>query len=773
MNLEAPIGTTVHAETGASAPRVTTRHNGIAGRARLQVLGLRGNDRLREALEALDLENGIERLSASAITGNVLVFYDPGRDLEEIVGYLEVVVQQPPPPPAKSAAPRPPAGGGILGFLRSLLTRAERPHPPELTPARPRRPGPAEGHAPEALPKPWHTAGAGQAAAFWRTSVETGLASAEAAARLERYGSNLLPPPRGRSALSILAEQFLSLPVLLLAGSAALSLVTGGIADAIVIGAVVALNAGIGFATEFHADRTILSLLEISEPEARVLRDGRVEVISGDEVVPGDLLVLSHGRPVVADARLVACTRLTVDEAALTGESLPLEKRPAALGEQRLPLAERRNMVYRGTVVTGGQGLAIVVATGRHTEIGKVQELLAESIQPETPLQRQMHRLGTQLTWMICGVSAGMFALGMLRGYSALEMLRSAISLAIAAVPEGLPTVATVCLANGMRSLMRENVLARRLAAVEALGAVETLCFDKTGTLTWNRMSAVAVHTGMRHYTVSGAAFHSGDRTVTPASHGEFSKLLEVCALCSEAGIQWRDGEWAIDGSPTESALVRLALHGGLEVDGLRHRYPLAGMRHRTESEAYMITTHRLPNGRELIAVKGSPAQVLQLCDWFARDDQVHPLAGPERGEILQANANMARRGLRVLGAACVEREPGTAGGERFVWLGLVGLADPPRQGLKEVIAQFHRAGVRPLMLTGDQPATAEAVAEALGLNGNTQPVAARATDFDGLDPHAAASLMRRATVFSRVTPSHKLQIVRALQSEGEIVVMT
>jgi Ca2+-transporting ATPase len=759
--------TAVTPESEPARARISLKHNGIAGRARLQVIGLRGNDGLKELLETAGVHNGIRSVQASSVTGNALVVYDPDKELPEIVGYLEVVIRR----PAPQAAPRPLApaagkpAGGIGGFLHRLLGGSAA-GPPALTSAVARRSAAVDGRAPEVLPKPWHAASAVDVERFWRTSGKAGLAQAEASVRLTRYGANVLSPLRPRSALAMLLEQLVSLPVLLLIGSAGLSIVTGGITDALVIGAVVILNAGIGFATEYKADRTIMSLLELSEPEAIVIRQGGACVVSGDEVVPGDLLVLRRGEPVVADARLLKCARLTIDEAALTGESMPLEKHAHELDDEHLPLADRANMVYRGTVVTGGQGLAIVVATGRFTEIGKIQEMLAESVQPETPLQKQMQHLGTQLTLAICGLSAAIFAIGLLRGFSALEMLRSAVSLAIAAVPEGLPTVATVCLANGMRSLLREKVLARRLAAVEAIGGVQMLCFDKTGTLTWNRMSAVAVYAGMREHAVRAGTFFAGDRPVAAAGHRELSKLLQVCCLCSEAAVELRAGEWVVDGSPTEAALVQMALNAGVDAGGLRQKFPLLHMRHRTETQAHMSTLHPLGDGRTLIALKGSPAEVLRLCDWHAKDGKVHNLGDSERAEILQANARMARGGLRVLAAACIEVEGEPVETPRFVWLGLIGLADPPRHGLKEVIAEFRRAGVRPLMLTGDQAATAEAVAEALALNGDTPPVAVNAADLE-------KNGVGNATVFSRVSPSHKLRIVRALQSEGATVAMT
>lgn len=614
---------------------------------------------------------------------------------------------------------------------------------------------------------------AAEASALWRTSPDTGLTQVEATARSERYGANVLSPPETRSALAILSDQFLSLPVLLLIGSAALSIATGGIADAIVIGAVIALNAGIGFATEYRADRTIRSLLELSEPEATVVRDGSPQLVSGDEVVPGDLLTLRRGEAVVADARLIACTRITLDEAALTGESMPVEKTPQPLTVETLPLPERSNMVYRGTVVTGGQGLAIVIATGRFTEIGKIQAMLAQATPPATPLQRQMNRLGTQLTWVICGVSALILGIGLLRGFSFVEMLRSAISVAIAAVPEGLPTIATVCLANGMQSLLRENVMARRLAAVEAIGGIQVLCFDKTGTLTSNRMSAAVAFVAMKQFSVAGGTFLAGERAHPATGHPELSRLLQVCCLCTEATVEMRDGSYAVEGSPTEAALVRMAVGAGVDVARLRRASPLRQMRHRSESQPYMTTLHNLGGGGTLIAVKGSPAEVLEVCEWHASEGKIHRLGDSERDAILAANQRMAAAGLRVLAGACLETPGESHDARGLVWIGLVGLADPPRHGVKEAIAEFRRAGVRPLMLTGDQAGTAGAVAGAVDLNGSSGLHTAQAAEMETLDESGVRVLVRKASVFSRVSPSHKLQIVRALQSDGAIVAMT
>jgi Ca2+-transporting ATPase len=737
-------------------------------------MGLRGSEQLKSTLEAAS-GSGIRSISASAITGNILVFYDPGTDLPTVVGFLEILVRQEPPAP-----PKPPVApekvGTIRGFLRGLLARSETA-PPALSTTRSRSPAlPTRGCPPPVLPQPWHASSAEGVAEFWRTSTTAGLTVAEAQARVRRYGANLLAPPEPPRPLALLVNQFVSLPVLLLIGSAVLSLATGGIGDAVVIGAVVAMNAAIGFATEYGAERTIRSLLDLSEPEATVIRGRASQTVSGEEVVPGDLLVVRRGEPIAADARLVMCRYLTVDEAALTGESMPLEKAVATLADTQLCLADRRNMVYRGTLATGGEGLAIVVATGRYTEIGKIQDLLAASASPETPLQKQMRRLGTQLTWTICGVSAVLFGIGLLRGFPVLEMIRSAVSLAIAAVPEGLPAVATFCLARGMLSMVHQKVLARRLSAVEAIGGVQVLCFDKTGTLTWNRMAAVAVYAGLREYSVAGASFLAGGRAIAADQNPEISRLLEICALCSEAILKKRDGRWEIEGSPTEAALVQMALNAELNVAGLRRRFPLLEVRRRSESQLYMTTLRRMGDGGTLVSVKGSPVEVLDLCDWHARDGKVHKLGPHERHEIVAANTRLGAQGLRLLGMACREVTPAARLPEkmlRLVWIGLTGLTDPPRHGLKEVIAEFRRAGVRPLMLTGDQAPTAEAVAEAVALNGDGSATAVNAPELETLDQDAVSALVRKASIFSRVSPSHKLQIVRALERGGATVAMT
>lgn len=764
----------------------------IRGRVRLRVSALEDRPDLKGALEEqLRRQPGIRAASASAVTGKLLVYYEPDRGLPEVIGAVEVTVRlaaaqpkpQPkwttPPPgarPLPAQSPAAQAGSRAAGFLRDLLrSLAElRKPPPRTMTARDL----VRMAAPERPPRPWHTLPAEAALDFWRTS-RAGLDGETARVRLAKYGPNVLPHPEPRSAAQILLGQFASLPVLLLAGSAALSLAMGGLADAVAIGVVLLLNSAIGAATELEAEKTLSALMTISEPIVEVLRDGELLRIGGEHVVPGDLLPLAPGAQVAADARLIEAENLALDESALTGESMPVEKCAGVTTPLGTPLAERPNVVHRGTVVSGGSGLAVVFATGRHTEIGRTQALIDESVQPETPLQRQMRGLGNQLLWFTGAVSVGLFAAGILRGSRPLEMLRAAASLAVAAIPEGLPTIATVSLASGVRSLARHGALVRRLEAVEALGSVQVVCFDKTGTLTLNRMAVVSAFAGMRHYEVSGGSFLTDHKPVQVSSYPELARLMEISALCSEAELDPATG--AVTGSPTEAALLQMALKGGLDVARLRRKRPVVRVQHRATGQNYMATTHQTGHGTRIMAVKGSPTEVLQLCGSQLVDGAERALTLADRRFIRAENERMAGAALRVLGAAFAETpangspEPASPGQETappLIWAGLVGIADPPRQGLRELISDFRRAGVRPVMLTGDQSATAHAIGRAMDLNGgeNLQTIDSRT--LNGIGSRKLGEQLERVQIFSRVDAAQKLQIVHGFQHGGAVVAM-
>ncbi|MDW8318043.1 MAG: HAD-IC family P-type ATPase [Anaerolineae bacterium] len=472
----------------------------LPGRVRVHVFKLYRNDSLKQRLEQqLRLQIGVKQVSANPLTGRVLVTFDPeALSVEDLQEWINRVVH----------------GRELRG-----AEQLDRPHPP------------------------WHVLDAASAIALWRSDGERGLDEAEVAARRRELGPNVVVSTPPRSRLQIFLDQFRSLPVMLLGASAVLSLATGGLADAVVIAAVVLANATIGYRTERWAEETIADLLKGDEIVATVVRSGQVQELPAHELVPGDIVLLRRGTIVPADGLLLAADSLSVDESALTGESVPVAKSVHARPRPNDPLSARRNMVYRGTVVTGGTGRALVVATGNFTEIGKVQRLISEAQQPETPLQRQLDLLGTQLVLTTVAVCGGVFLVGLVRGRGFLRMLQTSVSLMVAAVPEGLPTVATTTLALGMRRLQQQQVLVRRLNAVETLGAVQDLCLDKTGTITWNRMSVVAAYCGFRSFARQEGRF-AGDGLSPAEEAPELLEMLRVAALCSEveAAVDERGG---------------------------------------------------------------------------------------------------------------------------------------------------------------------------------------------------------------------------------------
>jgi Ca2+-transporting ATPase len=421
-------------------------------------------------------------------------------------------------------------------------------------------------------------------------------------------------------------EQLTSLPVALLCASAAVSIGTGGLADAVVIMGVVAANAAIGYLTESHAERVIASLEGGSPPPARVLRDGLTREVSTEEVVRGDLLRLEPGGHVAGDARIVTADGLSVDESSLTGESLPVRKHADPLPKAGLPLADRRNIAFRGTTVTSGSGSALVFATGAATEVGRVQAVLGTVGSPQTPLQRQLDDMGRRLVLLCGGLCAVIFAMGVLRRMAVLPMFKTAVSLAVAALPEGLPAVATSTLALGIGRMRRHGVLVRKLPAIETLGAVQTLCFDKTGTLTRNRMSVTAVGLGC------GPRYRCGQTPTEILALGEgpledgARALLEVCALCSDATVDGTGDTSRIMGSPTEAALLRFALDAGIDVVACRRARPVVEVEHRTDARPLLATHHNGPENRLWTAVKGNPAAVLERCN-TVREARAKPSA--------------------------------------------------------------------------------------------------------------------------------------------------
>ena len=653
-------------------------HTAVPGRARFSVAGLKRNDQVKRALEAGLAGRGIRSVSASTSTGTVLVLFETGHDLVEIT--------------------------------RRLGESAERALDPEA-------PDDVSAHP------SWHAMDADNVTAAVK-SHPSGLSDAEAKTRLAETGANTIAPISGRTQLEILLSQFHSLPIALLAAGAVLSIASGGLLDAAIILGVIGLNGAIGFIAEARAEETIGSLRESRAPVSRVLRNGKECEVPAEKLVPGDLIELRRDELVPADARVIMANRLTVNEAMLTGESVPVVKAANVVAPHSAPIGDRHNMVFRGTVVTGGAGRAVVTATGPETELGRIQSLLGSEDQPATPLQRQLDVLGRQLVFgsvAACGLFA---AIGLIRGFGLLSLLKTVTSLAVAAVPEGLPTLATTTLAMAIQDLRRRRIIIRRLSAVEGLAAVEIACFDKTGTLTLNDMSVVRLYWNGTSARLVDEKFRTATGAVADCTTDrELARMLELAVLCNDVELIDTAAKDA-NGSATEMALVRAAIRAGIDVEALRMRQPRRATLERAEDRRYMVTVHDAAADQKLVIVKGDPCEVLALCRWRLHNGIVAPLEAEDGRTIEAENLAMAEDALRVLGVAYRSagiEDAGTNIEQNFIWAGLLGMADPIRKGAPDLIDAFRRAGITSIMLTGDQRATAAAVAGELGLSNGSR----------------------------------------------------
>ncbi len=746
-------------------------HAAVPGRIRFEVPELRRRPALAAKLERhLRRSPGVVEARTNTHSATLLICYQPGgsdrwrAELAELLGVPVGALEksrrrkQSPSEAAFEARAREVAerlSTGVANALAAVESATLRARIEEAPAARPDLP--EDANAPR-----WHTCGADDVFAKLSARSE-GLAKREAADRLSREGRNEIEAAKRRSAWEIARSQFTSTPVAMLGGSAILSAATGGLFDAGAILLVVGVNAAIGYAMEHGAERTISALAQPGDLRAPVLRDGQLCEIPFAEVVPGDVLVLQAGTLISADARLFEVEGLSVDESSLTGESEPAHKSIETIADAKTPLGSRLNMVYRGTLVAAGSGKAVVVATGPRTELGRIQQLAGSVEERRTPMQQQLDRLGQQLVFGAGAACAAVLGVGLLRRMPPLALVQTAVSLGVAAVPEGLPTVALATLARGVSRMRAEKVLVRKLSAVETLGATQVLCVDKTGTLTRNRMTVVALQAGLRRYEVQGCE-------ITPRQRpAELEALLRVGAINSE--VELKDGE--LEGSSTECALVQLALDAKLDVAALREQYRVHATKPRAENQHYVATLHAAPSG-ELTTVKGSPAEVLALCTHVLHDGETRPLGDEDRARIERENERMAAQPLRVLGCAQLERGIDVENlPSELVWLGLIGMEDPPRQGVGDVLGVFRQAGVRTIMMTGDQGSTAEGVARQVGLGSNGHIEVVDATELESAEPAQIRELVSRADVFARVSPAHKVNLVRALQEAGFVTAMT
>ncbi|WP_407175042.1 HAD-IC family P-type ATPase [Bradyrhizobium sp. STM 3562] len=714
---------------------VTPVHTAVRGRVRFRVAGLRDEPSLARTIErGLMLFPGVTQASASSRTGNVLVLHDEDTAVHGLAGHIDA--------------------------LRRGEVQLDRED--------------------ESAAHQWHAMEPAEVAEAVCTSPLKGLSPQEAQQRLESDGPNAIPRTAGRTDWSILMEQFQGLPVAMLAGAAVLSLATGGLLEAGAILAVVGLNAAIGFGVEKRTEQTISQLGAPCTRSAQLIRDGMEIEVPTQNIVRGDMIVLQRGSVVPADGRLLCADALTVSEAALTGESQPVAKSEGLLAESAAALGDRSNMVYRGTIVTGGSGRAVVVATGRHTEMGRIQQLVGISTSPETPSLRQMRELGRQLFWATAAATGVIFGAGLLRGLSLLQLVRSSLAVAVAAVPEGLPMVATTTLALGVENMRRRGILVRRLDAIETLAAANVICFDKTGTLTHGAMSLDSVAIGDHVWRSSdGVWTDRGGEYAGKSDMRRLQRLLSIASLCSDAEVRDARQRFEARRSSTEVALIEGALAMGIDVTQLRRDHPRYSVQRRTEAYRFMVTCHHAPRGF-LIAMKGSPADVLARCRWELSPNGRRRRLTPERKNAIEGiNQQLAEKGLRVLGVAFFEGRKSRGSGELdpaevadLVWLGLAALSDPLRSDVRDLMPQLHRAGIHTVMLTGDQRRTAYTIASEVGLSGDAPIEVIDAVELDRLDTAELVRAARRAHAFARITPTQKLRIVQSLQHAGAVVAM-
>jgi Ca2+-transporting ATPase len=598
-----------------------------------------------------------------------------------------------------------------------------------------------------------------------------GLTTAEAGRRRQRYGRNTLERNSGTGPWLILWRQVHNPIGWLLMGAGALAVALGKGTDAAVVFGAVAINAVIGFIQEYRAGKAIESLATMVPETATVLRDGQAVTLAAAELVPGDLVTLQSGDKVPADLRLIQVKNLLLEEAALTGESLPVGKSTEASAAEA-PLGDRMGMAYGGTLVVQGTATAAVVATGNATELGRINALLNQTAQLDTPLTRQLTRLSRGITLVVVLVVAVLIAFGILvKEAPVAESLMVAVSLAVAAIPEGLPAVITICLAIGVRRMAARRAVVRHLPAVETLGSTSVICSDKTGTLTRNEMTVQVAWVDGHEYRFSGIGYapdgeveHDGIR-LGPLPEG-LEELLSIALLCNDASLRPVDEGWAVTGDPTEAALVTAARKAGLEADGHRDRHPRLDVIPFESDTAFMATLNRFGDGRRIL-LKGAPETVVGRCD----------LTAGQREAIAAAVETYGRQGMRVIACALGADHAGdgldpadVAGGLRFT--GLLCMMDPPRTEAMDAIRICRGAGITVKMITGDHPVTAEAIGRQLNLLHPGQ-VAMAGRELDGLSDAGLREAVNRTNVFARVAPEHKIRLVQALQDQGHVVAMT
>ena len=619
-------------------------------------------------------------------------------------------------------------------------------------------------------------------------SVTRGLDSQEAKTRLEQYGSNELKVKRGISPARILIQQFKSLLMIVLLVATSLSLALGEIIDAVVIVIIVVLSAVLGFTQEYRSEKAIEALRSMLSPTASVLREGKEIDVPAREVVPGDIIALKAGDKVPADARLVETTRLQLNEASLTGESTPVDKATDTVPSSS-SLADRSNVVFSGTEVTYGKGLAAVVATGTNTEFGKIAKQVTEIAVEKTPLELRMGEIGKWLSYLCLIVASAVTGIGIGRRFLtdgsigvgfALEMLLFGVALAVAAVPEALPAIVTGSLAIGMRRMAKRNALVKKMASVETLGCTTVICTDKTGTLTKGEMTVRQLHFSNLMINVTGVGYDPKGEFNSGKSVAEsrgFSSFMKACALCNDADLIQSEGKWTVRGDPTEGAFVVVARKSGIEKSELNERYPRMYELPFSSERKRMTTVHSAPEQGKLACAKGAPEVIIERCTSFASVAGIEPLNDQQKKGILEANTQMASNALRVLAVAYKEL-PGNESLDdnnletNLTFLGLVGMIDPPREEVLDAVEACKKVKIKTVMITGDHKLTAIAVAKEIGIF-KEGDIALIGAELEKMRDEELERIVENVTVYARVAPEHKLKIVKAWKAKGHVVAMT
>jgi len=630
--------------------------------------------------------------------------------------------------------------------------------------------------------KPWHSMKIEEALHTLNAKLG-GLSSEDAKKRLQEYGSNELKKEKRKSHILLFFEQFKNILIIILLIATGLSLALGEVYDAIVIISIVMVSAALGFAQEHRAEKALEALKKMTAQTALVLRDGKEIQIQARDIVPGDILLFSTGDKVAADTKIIEAINLKVDEAPLTGESQSVDKDSKPVGDET-PVSDRRNMVFTGTAVVYGRGRGVVTATGMNTEFGKIAEMVQVTEAEETPLEKRMSHIGKWLVIISITVCVTVAIFGIVRGYPALTMVLWGVSLAVAAVPEALPAVVTGALALGMHRMAKENAIVRRLPAVETLGCASIICADKTGTMTKGEMTVQIVYVNGKRVKVTGTGyepqgeFFFENNKLYLSKENELYTLFKVATLCNDAKLEKAGEKWVVKGDPTEGALLVAAAKAGLWKEEAEKKEPRVGEIPFSSERKRMTTVHEIPRKGKVVYIKGAPEVVLKYCTKIYINGSARRLTEEDRAKILKVNEEMAAQALRNLSFAYKDLpEIASSFGEEdekdFIFVGTMGMIDPPREEARDAIKLCKSAGIKVVMITGDHKLTAMAVARELGLIDKNGGKVLTWEELDKLSDSDLAKIVEDVAVYARVSPQHKVRIVKALKQKGHICAMT